>query len=205
MGSGTGLASGFGQLGQFGYTQPVINICGDSTFFHAAIPALINAVYNKSNMILVLLDNSATAMTGFQSHPGTGFNALGQPTERIDAEKLCNSLGCKVTVSDPFDIRGTVKTIRGVLKEEGVRVLILRRSCEIVRMKKENLKPFTVRIEETKCKGEECEICFSRFRCPALFQEEKTGKAKLKEDICSGCGVCVQICPFNSIGGKEKA
>jgi len=205
MGSGTGLASGFGQLGQFGYTQPVINICGDSTFFHAAIPALINAVYNKSNMILVLLDNSATAMTGFQAHPGTGFNALGKPTEKIDTEKLCNSLGCKVTVSDPFDIRGTVKTIRGLLKEQGVRVLILRRSCEIVRMKKENLKPFTVGIEETKCKGEECEICFSRFRCPALFQEEKTGKAKLKEDICSGCGVCVQICPFNSIGRKEKA
>ena len=112
MGSGTGLASGFGQLGRFGYTQPVINVCGDSTFFHAAIPALINAVYNQSNMMLVLLDNSATAMTGFQAHPGTGFNALGRPTEKIDTEKLCLSLGCQVTVRDPFDIKGTVATIR---------------------------------------------------------------------------------------------
>ena len=205
MGSGTGLASGFGLLGRFGYTQPVINVCGDSTFFHAAIPALINAVYNQSNLILVLLDNAATAMTGFQAHPGTGFNAIGQPTEKIDAEKLCLSLGCQVTVRDPFDIKGTVKTIRGLLKEEGVRVLILRRNCEIVRMKKENRRPFTVQIREDQCKGEECALCSSQFRCPALFQDEKTGKTRLKEDICSGCGVCVQICPFNAITGEEKA
>lgn len=205
MGSGTGLASGFGQLGRFGYTQPVINICGDSTFFHAAIPALVNAVYNGSNIILVLLDNSATAMTGFQSHPGTGFNAVGLPAKKIDAEKLCSSLGCKVTVSDPFDIQGTVKTIRGLLKEQGVKVLILRRNCEIVRMKKEKSKPFTIHIDEAKCKGDECGICTSKFRCPALFQDKETGKAKLKEDTCSGCGVCVEVCPFNAILPEEKA
>ncbi len=203
MGSGTGLASGFGQLAPFGYTQPVVNICGDSTFFHAAIPALINAVYNQSNMILVLLDNSATAMTGFQAHPGTGFNAVGQPTRRIDTEKLCVALGCQVTIGDPFDLRGTIKTMRRLLREEGVRVLILRRDCEIVRMKKESRKPMTVRIEETLCKGEECALCSSQFRCPALYQDEKTGKARLKEDICSGCGVCLQICPFKAIGAAE--
>jgi indolepyruvate ferredoxin oxidoreductase alpha subunit len=203
MGSGTGLAAGFGLLGPFGYTQPVINVCGDSTFFHAAIPALINAVHNQSNMMLVLLDNAATAMTGFQSHPGTGFNAVGKPTQRIDVEKLCHALGCKVTVSDPFDTRGTTKTIRALLQEEGVRVLILRRDCEIVRMKREKLKPFEIQIDEEKCKGTECAICSSEFRCPALFQDEKTGKTRIKEDICSGCGVCAAICPFKSIVRKE--
>jgi indolepyruvate ferredoxin oxidoreductase alpha subunit len=205
MGSGTGLASGFGLLGPFGYTQPVINVCGDSTFFHAAIPALINGVYNQSNMMLVLLDNSATAMTGFQAHPGTGFNALGRPTEKIDIEKLCLALGCQTTVWDPFDIKGTGATIRNLLKKEGVRVLILRRNCEIVRMKKENNKPFVVVVEEERCKGEECAVCTSQFRCPALFQDVKNGKTKLKEDICSGCGVCIQVCPFKSIKGEKRA
>ena len=204
MGSGTGLASGFGQLSRFDYTQPVINICGDSTFFHAAVPGLINAVYNKSNMLLILLDNSATAMTGFQSHPGTGFNAVGEPTEKVDAEKLCISLGCKVTVGDPFDIRGTVKTIRGLLEQNGVKVLIIRRKCELVRMKEEKTKPILVKIDETTCKGEECGICSSQFRCPALFQDQETGMAKLKEDICCGCGVCVDICPFKAITSEEK-
>ena len=203
MGSGTGLAAGFGQLKPFGYTQPVVNICGDSTFFHAAIPALVNAVYNQSDMVLVLLDNAATAMTGFQSHPGTGFNAVGKPAQRIDAEKLCTSMGCKVAVSDPFDIRGTVKTIRGILQEEGVRVLILRRNCEIVRMKRQRTRPFAIRIEEQKCKGEECAICSSEFRCPALYQDDKSGKTRIKKDICCGCGVCAEICPFKAIVREE--
>lgn len=205
MGSGTGLAAGFGQLERFGYSQPVLNICGDSTFFHAAIPALINAVYNQSNMVVVLLDNSATAMTGFQSHPGTGFNAVGRPTQRIDPEKLCRSLECKVSVVDPFDLRGTIKTVRTVLKETGVRVLILRRNCEIVRMKREKEKPYGMRIDESKCKGRECAVCSSEFRCPALFQDESTGKTRIKEDICSGCGVCADICPFKSIIREEAA
>lgn len=206
MGSGTGLAVGFGQLGQFKYKQRVIAICGDSTFFHASIPALINAVYNKSNMMQIVLDNSATAMTGFQAHAGTGFNAVGEPTTKVDVEKLCRSLGCEVTVSDPFDIKGTIKKIRKLLKEEqGVRVLILRRSCEIVRMKKEKTGPFIVRVQEDKCKGEECSICSSAFSCPALFQDPETGKARIKEEICSGCGVCVDICPFEAIAGEKTA
>ena len=204
MGSGTGLAAGFGKLGPFNYKQPVIAICGDSTFFHASIPALINAVYNRSNLIQIVLDNSATAMTGFQAHPGTGFNAMGEPTTKVDVEKICRSLGCEVSVSDPFEIRGTMKMIRKLLKdEEGVRVLVLRRSCEIVRMKKEKSKHFNVKILEDKCKGEECSICSSAFRCPALFQDPETGKARMREEICSGCGVCVDICPFNAIIREE--
>jgi indolepyruvate ferredoxin oxidoreductase alpha subunit len=204
MGSGCGLAGGFGQLGKFDYGQPVIAICGDSTFFHATIPALVNAVYNRSNMIQIILDNSATAMTGFQAHPGTGFNAVGDPTTRIDVEALCLSLGCEVAVSDPFDIKGTVKAMRDLLKcEGGVRVLVLRRACEIVRMKTEKIKPFALTILKDKCKGEECAVCSSAFRCPALYQDPETGKTRLKEDMCSGCGVCVDICPFQAITREE--
>jgi indolepyruvate ferredoxin oxidoreductase alpha subunit len=143
-------------------------------------------------------------MTGFQAHPGTGFNAMGAPTTRVDVEQICRSLGCEVTVMDPFEIRGTVKTIRTLLnQEEGVRILILRRSCEIVRIKKEKVNPFTVQILDDECKGEECAICSSAFRCPALFQDTTTGKAEMREEICSGCGVCADICPFNAITRKE--
>lgn len=206
MGSGTGLAVGFGQLAPFRYEQPVVAICGDSTFFHASIPALINAVYNKSNMIQVVLDNAATAMTGFQAHPGTGFNAMGEPTTRVDVEKMCRALGCQVMVRDPFDIKGTLKAIRQLLKEDGgVRVLVLRRNCEIVRMKQEQNKPFTVRVREDKCKGEECSICSRDFRCPALYQDLQTGKTILREEMCSGCGVCVDICPFHAFTREEIA
>lgn len=200
MGSSAGLAGGLGQLKRFGQNRPVISICGDSTFFHGTIPALVNAVYNQSSMIQVILDNSATAMTGFQPHPGTGFNAVGDPVRPIDIEALCRSLGCTVTVSDPFDLRGTIKTIRGLLKQaDGVRVLILRRQCEIARMKQEKDKPFNMALDQEQCRGNECGICSREFRCPALILDPESGKSLIKEDICTGCGVCADICPFNAI------
>ena len=181
-------------------------LCDDQANYVAVkVLELINAVYNESSMIQIILDNSATAMTGFQSHPGTGFNAVGDPAKRIDIEKLCRSLGCEVMISDPFDIRGTVKVVREALREDGVKVLVLKRACEIVRMKEVKSKPFLVQIDETKCKGEECGICSSNFICPALYEDQETGKAKLKEDICCGCGVCVEICPFDSIIREEIA
>ncbi len=206
MGSGAGLASGLGQLGRFGYKQPVVAVCGDSTFFHGSIPALINAVTNKSNLIQVVLDNRATAMTGFQPHPGTGTNALGQPAPKIEMEDLCRALGCRVTVADPFDIRSSIRTIRHLLKEDtGVRVLIMRRACELVRMREENFKPVTVSVDNEKCKGDECRICTSEFRCPGLVWDDLEGYATIREDICSGCGVCADICPFNAIVNEEVA
>jgi indolepyruvate ferredoxin oxidoreductase alpha subunit len=206
MGSNTGMASGLGQLGAFGYTQPVLSLCGDSTFFHASVPALINAIYNNSNMIQVVLDNDVAAMTGFQPHPGTGYNVLNDPAAKVDMEQFCRSLGCVVEVSDPFDVRGTIKKTRALLKmDKGVRVLILRRSCELLRMRRDKTKPHDTRIDPEKCKGAECAICSSAFRCSALVQDVSTGKAIVRQDICSGCGVCVEICPFKAISKEERA
>ncbi len=205
MGSGVGLASGLGQLGKFGYDQPVISICGDSTFFHAALPGLVNAIYNKSNMILVILDNQATAMTGFQAHPGVGYNAIGEPANRIDIQTLCQALGARVAVSDAFDIKGSTAKIREFLKvDEGVRVVILRRACELLRMKREKRKPFVMKVETRKCRGEKCAICYSSFRCPAFMQDADTGKASIREDSCAGCGVCISICPSKAITGEVQ-
>lgn len=204
MGSGSGLAGGLGQLHRFGYDQPVVSICGDSTFFHSSIPPLINAVYNRANTIQIILDNSATAMTGFQPHPGTDVTATGQPSQPIDIVALCRSIGCEVVVSDPFDIRGTTKTMRSLLKQNnGVRVLVLRRQCEIARMKTEKTKPFRMALDQECCQGESCGICYRAFRCPALVPDSETGKSTIKADICTGCGVCADICPFNAISKEE--
>ena len=204
MGSGSGLASGFGQLGKFGCEQPIIAICGDSTFFHSSIPALINAIHNQSNMVQIILDNNATAMTGFQSHPGTPYNAVGEQAPAVDIERLCLSLGCTVTVADPFNIKKATREIRYLINQEkGVHVLIFRRSCELVRSKREKTKPFKVHIQENKCKVDECGICYKSFRCPALVRNPSNGKINILEEICAGCGVCADICPFLAISKTE--
>ncbi len=204
MGSGTGVGSGLGQLTRFGQDQPVISLCGDSTFFHGSIPALINAVHNGSRMIQIILDNSTTAMTGFQPHPGNDVTVSGEPAKSINMEKLCESIGCKVTICDPFDLRTTMKTIRTLLKEgKGVHVLILRRPCELHRKKQEKTIPFQMVLDKEQCKGAECGICSTKYQCPALVLDSETGKSTIKDDICSGCGVCVDICPFNAISRKE--
>ncbi|MGD9124947.1 MAG: thiamine pyrophosphate-dependent enzyme, partial [Desulfarculaceae bacterium] len=107
MGSGLGISSGLGHLQQFGFEQPVVSVVGDSTFFHAALPALVNARWNKADYVLAVLDNSATAMTGFQPHPGTGDTASGQPGIAVDVEAVCRALDLPYKVVDPYDLAGT--------------------------------------------------------------------------------------------------
>jgi indolepyruvate ferredoxin oxidoreductase alpha subunit len=202
MGGGAGVANGLGKLGQFGFDQPVIAVVGDSTFYHATIPALINGIYNQSKFILVILDNNATAMTGFQPHPGIGMTAMGEPTKTISMEALCRSLGAHVEVCDPFDLKGTTDILLKMMAEDGgAKVVIMRRSCELVRAKKEK-QPYKVRIDVDKCIGEACgcdRLCTRIFLCPGLIWDKETGKSKIDEVICSGCGVCADICPQGAI------
>ncbi len=205
MGSGVGLASGFGKLTEFNSEQPVVAICGDSTFFHASIPGLINAVRNRANMVLVLLDNSATAMTGFQPHPGTETNIMGEAAPVISAEAICRSMGCHVEVSDPFDIQDTTAKMRQLMKEDGAKVMIMRRVCELVRMRQEKKYPFKVWVDAEKCRGEKCSFCTRFFKCPALPWDRETGKAVIDEATCVGCGVCVEICPPGAICKEVRA
>jgi indolepyruvate ferredoxin oxidoreductase alpha subunit len=206
MGSGTGLACGLGQLNRFGLEQPVIAVCGDSTFYHAAMPALANAYYNGSNFLLLLLDNSATAMTGFQPHPGTGETATGKEAPVIDLKAICEVFGAHVEVADPFDLAATVETLLKLLQEEkGVRVLILKRECALVSAKHQK-RLYRVEVEQERCLGETCgcnRLCTRIFKCPGLMWDQATGKARIDEAICTGCGVCTEICPALAIK-KEK-
>jgi indolepyruvate ferredoxin oxidoreductase alpha subunit len=202
MGTGIGLASGFGKLSDLGFDQPVIAMCGDSTFFHAALPALVNAHHNRANAVMVILDNSATAMTGFQPHPGIDKNAMQETVAPVDIEAVCRAIGAKVDVTDPFDLGETRQKVLKVLEEpSGVRVLIMRRPCQMLKDKDE-VPPYRVRIDLEKCRGEDCgcnRLCTRVFKCPGLIWDKKAKKARIDEVICVGCGVCADICPQQAI------
>ncbi len=206
MGSGTGLASGFGKLDRYGFEQPVISMCGDSTFFHAAMPALANAYHNQANMVMAILDNSATAMTGFQPHPGVGMDAMGGKVAPVDISEVCRSFRAKVEVTDPFDLEGTKQKLLEALRDPtGVKVIIMRRKCEMLRLREE--KPlYKVRINPERCIGEECgcnRFCTRVFKCPGLIWDRGSGKAMVDEVICAGCGVCTEVCPRKAIEKEE--
>ncbi|MBW2092733.1 MAG: 4Fe-4S binding protein, partial [Deltaproteobacteria bacterium] len=206
MGGGVGLADGFGKLKRFGFTQPVIGGVGDSTFYHAGIPALLNAVWNQSDFTLVIYDNSATAMTGFQPHPGIGLTAMGEQGKITPIENICNAFGIRVEVCDPFELEKTTETILDVLRDEGhgPRVIVMRHECELQRARRET-NPYEVFINPDKCLGESCgcdRLCVRVFRCPGLKWNEKTGKPEIDEVICCGCGLCVDICPQGAIKKK---
>jgi len=202
MGSGSGMASGFGKLDQFGLSQPVMAVCGDSTFFHAVMPALANAVHNQSDMILVVLDNSGTAMTGFQPHPGIPAGAAGTRLPMLDIEKICGAMDVRVAVSDPFDLKGTRKIMLDLLEDSGnPRVLILKQPCTLSPGKK-GQKKFEMAVDIRLCLADKCgcnRLCTRVFKCPGLIWDPQTKKTKIDEVLCIGCGVCADICPTGAI------
>ena len=202
MGSGAGLANGMGQLPRFGAKQPVLAVCGDSTFFHAAMPALVNARYNKADLLMLVLDNSATAMTGFQPHPGVGRNAMGEPAPKVDVAAVCRSLGAKVKELDPFDLAAARDEILGCLENpDGIKILVMRQECALVRAKRGS-RLYSMELSAEKCLGQDCgcnRYCTRVFKCPGLFWDAKRGHAAIDEAICAGCGVCADICPAGAI------
>ncbi|MCG8471131.1 MAG: thiamine pyrophosphate-dependent enzyme [Desulfobacterales bacterium] len=205
MGSGTGVASGFGKLSRFGMEQPVVSVCGDSTFFHSAIPPLVNAIHNGSNMTLVVLDNSGTAMTGFQPHPGLASDAMGEAAASIDIAGVCRALGATVREGRAFEVLKTRETLFGLMEEEGVKVLVLKEACALSPDKKRT-RAFEMSVEKERCLGEGCgcnRYCTRVFACPGLVWDKEEGRAKIDEVVCTGCGVCADICPVGAISRKE--
>ncbi len=210
MGSGSGLASGFGKLDKFGMDQPVVAVCGDSTFFHSAMPPLVNAIHNRSAFTLVILDNSGTAMTGFQPHPGLPVDTKGNQAPPIDIERVCRAMGATTRTCDPFDLKATQKQLLEFIngKEEnqgGVKVLILKQACALS-PKKRHTQSFEVAVDPDRCIGEACgcnRICTRVFACPGLIWDAENNRATINDVLCAGCGVCASVCPQNAIQRKE--
>lgn len=200
MGAGISAGEGLGQLERFGFDQPVIALAGDSTFFHSCIPALINAKYHDSNMLFVILDNSATAMTGFQPHPGIGLTAMGKTTEPISIKNIVESIGCHVTVANPFEIEETTETVYSLLKKPGLKVLILEQECATLAVRKSEKRK--VWVDPDLCRGDDCgcgRFCSRVWGCPGNIWDDETGKAVIDEVVCVGCGVCATLCPAGAI------
>ncbi|HJH30825.1 MAG TPA: indolepyruvate ferredoxin oxidoreductase subunit alpha [Methanosarcinaceae archaeon] len=192
MGSSITLASGIYHAGE---SRPICCSIGDSTFFHTGMNGLMNAVYNKANITVTILDNRVTAMTGHQPNPGMGKTATGDTTVDISIENLCRSLGAEfVEVVDAYDRKATVKAFRRAKEYAGTSVIIAEQACVIdARRAGIRLKPYVIDVE--KCTG--CKQCI-KFGCPAIEFDAENKHAKITA-LCTGCGVCAQICKFYAI------
>jgi indolepyruvate ferredoxin oxidoreductase alpha subunit len=196
MGASAPMATGAYFAGE---ERPVISMMGDSTFFHMGINGLLNATYQGSNQVLVLADNRTTAMTGFQPHAGSGVNVYGQEAHRVDLEKLCESMGAKVHLMDPYDLKQGYKAIKDAVEEEGVSVVLARKGCYLRGSKQGEtfFEPKKVAVDQEACTG--CMICVNDFGCPALVYDPDAEKVSIDEIACVKCGLCEQVCKFGAI------
>ncbi|MDH4221419.1 MAG: indolepyruvate ferredoxin oxidoreductase subunit alpha [Candidatus Bathyarchaeota archaeon] len=201
MGASIGVANGLAHV----VRAPILACIGDSTFFHAGIPPLINAVYNHAKITVIVLDNLTTAMTGFQPHPGSGFTATGVKTTQLKAENVAKGCGVRfVEVADPFDSRGAIDVVQRALMFEGPSLVVFRRKCTLMELQEkrkrgEKVVPYIVDAE--KCK--QCGVCIKTFACPAIIKKDKN--YAIDDLLCTGCGFCAEICPYEAIHlrGKE--
>lgn len=201
MGSGIGLAMGQAQAG---YSDgKIVAVAGDSTFFHAALPALVNAAYTKANITFLVLDNSWTCMTGHQPSPTTGVDAIGKETTAISIEHVVRSVGINsIAVVDAYNIAQAKEAIEAALEYEGPAVVVLRRECALqVQRRTRRRGPATTHVDKAKCTG--CRICVE-LGCPAITYDSKARKAGIDEILCVDCGLCPQVCPQNAITGPVE-
>ena len=195
MGSSIGVAVGLAKAGE---TKPVMATIGDSTFLHAGLPPLIDAVYNDANITVMLLDNHITAMTGGQDHPGTGKTLRGDPAPRVDYEALVRAIGVKwVRKVDSYDLAAMTQTMREAIAYRGVSVVISDRPCVIDPVK---IKGPALEISTQLCNA--CQSCMN-LGCPAMSWADETfeGRHKIKIDaaLCIGCSLCAQVCTVDCI------
>ena len=169
---------------------------GDSTFFASGITGVINAYYNQADLTVIVLDNSTTAMTGHQPHPGTGRTMMGDIVQRVSIEAVLRGIGLTtVETVNPLDYEQAVACVRRVSAEPGVKAIIFKSPCVV--LARPQAKSI---IDADRCIG--CKRCIRELGCPALLFED--GKARIDADLCTGCTLCGQICPVGAISGGER-
>jgi len=203
MGASVGMAGGLAKAPRPGDEHRVVATIGDSTFYHAGVPALINAVHTRAPFVLVIMDNGITAMTGGQPTPANPNLADGSPGAAVDMERLVRGCGVDhVQVVDPYDhaaLKETLENARTHTFDEGkgVSVVITRRPC--VRTPGVELSSQKFRITE------QCDLCMSCVRdleCPAIHYVKGEKRMEIDLDLCAGCGFCVHVCPSQAVEPK---
>ncbi|MCI7235038.1 MAG: indolepyruvate ferredoxin oxidoreductase subunit alpha [Veillonellaceae bacterium] len=190
MGAGLGIAHGVGHIEP---DTSCFAFVGDSTFFAAAIPGVVNAVYNQAEMTLVVLDNSTTAMTGHQPHPGTGHTMMGEVVAKVNIEAVLQGIGVTaVETVNPLDLAKSIEVVRKMAGMPGVKAIIFKYPCIAITKPEGKMA-----VDIDKCVG--CRKCIREIGCPGLIIRD--GQVTIDESLCTGCGLCSQICPFEAIGG----
>ncbi len=187
MGAGISQAAG---MRHAGVDETIFAVIGDSTFFHAGMPALLNIVYNDAKICVVILDNQTVAMTGHQPTPETGRRASGAKVKKIRIEDVAKGLGIdRVVVVDPYDVKETREVIKGILDYDGPSVIVSKRPCALL------VERGDLRSVSEKCNS--CGVCIKLLGCPAISMTSKG--AEIDPALCRGCGVCEAVCPYKAI------
>lgn len=197
------MGASFNMLHGYATVRPeqaknAVAVLGDSTFIHSGITGLIDIAYNKSNSVVIVLDNSITGMTGHQQNPTTGYTIKGDPTSAVNLEALCHAVGInRMRVCDPYNLAETESVIREELEAEEPSVVIARRPCALLKYVKHSAP---LHVDQNECIG--CKRCLS-IGCPAISIHDK--KAVIDYTQCVGCGVCEGLCPKHAIKAQEAA
>lgn len=193
MGAGVNIAQGVGRIKP---DTKCFAFVGDSTFFASAVTGAINGVYNQADMTLVVLDNSTTAMTGHQPHPGTGKTMMGEVNSAVDIDAVLKGVGVEtVEHVDPLDLENAVSAVKKVADMPGVKAIIFESPCAML-FKPE--KPYSV--DRDKCI--DCRMCIKEIGCPGLVISD--GHVVVDTSLCNGCGLCSKICPVDAIGKEVQ-
>jgi len=191
MGASVSNALGMSKARGEEFTKELVAVIGDSTFMHSGITGLVDIVYNKGVNTVIILDNSITGMTGHQHNPSTGFTIRQEPTRQTDLEALCRAVGVdNVVACDPFDIKEFERVVKEETSRPAPSVIIARRPCALLKTVKHS--GFCKVTDNCK----KCKLCM-KLGCPAISFDGENIKIDLAQ--CNGCGLCVNVCPFNAI------